>query len=316
MTLRSIFAVLAVSSLVGCAVNADRADTEGDVDGDEAAASKSPAYTFYRVRRDFRKCMFPMCGGVYYRQVNVAKTNCVGGGSAEWCYAAEWDFSAVKSPELENAAFADTAIVRATIGKKTINGDKWATFNVYEGYKAITETPVTETFASVDPRFYLVKDNGIRCITAPCFSTDALRLNTSFKTTLSGYDLSGIAGADLDQLDAVAGIMVNSGVVLFGTIKGTDRVLAATQAYLKVTSDPNFCTDDSQCTLSTYTQSVTSKSECYCPMCPQPMTTADASLNAAGFAKYCSSTDCPVPSCARPPGVACVSNRCSYASFE
>ncbi len=310
MSLRSLFAVLAIGTLAGCAINADRPDSEGDVDGDEAAASKNPAYTFYRVRRDFRKCMYPMCGGVFYRQVNLAKTNCVGGGSAEWCYAAEWDFSAAKAPELENAALSDTAIVRATIGKKTINEGRWATFNAYEGWKSITPVSPVETYGT-DPRFYLTRDNGIRCFTTPCFSTDAARLNTSFKTTLSGVDLSGIKDASADQLDAVSGIMVNTGVVLFGSIAG--GTMKASAAYLKVSAEPNYCTDDSQCTLSRYTQPVASKSDCYCPFCPQPVTTANASSYQAGFSKYCSTKECPLAKCAAPPPVACVDNVCRYA---
>lgn len=308
MSLRSLLGLLAVAALTGgCAVHADRGD-EGDVDGDEAAL-KSPAHTFYRVRQDFRRCMYPLCGGIFYRQVNLEKTNCVGGGSADWCYAAESDWSAI--PSIQGDAYADIAIVRATISKVTINGSRYGRFVATEGWRSITAVSPVEG-SKLDPRFYLVKDNGIRCVTAPCYSTDALRLNTTYKTTLGGVDLSSVAGATPDQLDGVYGIMVNSGAIVFGSIKG--GTLAGSAAYLKQSAPE--CTSDAQCAASSYGAAVRSAADCYCPMCPTPMSAARASENRAGWEKYCSSSkvSCPIPPCAPPPGpVACVEGACRYS---
>ena len=39
--------------------------------------------TWYSVRRDYRKCMAPMCGGYWVKAMNQRKTQCVDGTRAE-----------------------------------------------------------------------------------------------------------------------------------------------------------------------------------------------------------------------------------------
>lgn len=305
MSLRALLSLLVLTAAsTGCAVSADHGDAESDLDEDEAAASTT---VFYSVRQDFRKCMSPMCGGVFYKKLNKATTTCIGGGAAEWCYAWNADFSAVPA----GASGAEPTIFTGTVKTETVNGGKWGKFVAATAWKAITETAPTEVYGA-DPRFYLVKDNGIRCITTPCYSLDAKRINLSYKTTLSGLDLTGV-GATAEQLDrAIAGLA--DGVVVFGAIKTVKgKVLSGSQAYVQVKRDPNYCESDADCTLSTFTRTVTKKSECYCPMCPTPTSVATATASKASFDKFCSSTGCPLPPCARPPGpAACIENACRY----
>lgn len=308
----SAFALALVTT--GCAVNVEHDNDEsGGIDEDEAAVATG-ASTFYRVRRDFRKCMYPMCGGVWYRQVNLAKTNCVGGGSADWCYAANSDFDGSKAPDLANLALSDQAIVRAKIEKQTINGGKWAKFVATEGWRALTATAITETLDNVDPRFYLLRDNGVRCFTTPCYSTDARRLNTTNKSTVSGVDLSGIAGATAEQLDAAMAALATDGLITFGGFKSVlGRTATATQAYVRIAPVANYCTDDSQCGYGTYHSKVTKASECYCPMCPRPVLLSTQDAYRGSWEKFCSGKTCPMVKCAAPPPVACVSNVCQFS---
>jgi hypothetical protein len=302
MSLRSLLSLLLLSvasvSSGGCAVSADRAESEA-TDEDESAASTGPV--FYALRQDFRKCMSPMCGGYFYKRLNKATTNCIGGGAPqEWCYAWNADLTAVNS-----TTEGEQVLFNGTITTETINGGKWAKFTATAAWKAQTTFTPTEVYGS-DPRFYLVKDNGIRCITTPCYSLDAKRINLTYKTTLSGLDLGALTTPDLTD-----------GAVVFGTISTTKsgRIMTGTQVYTQVKRDPNACTADSECTMSVYTRPVTSKSECYCPMCPVPMSGSNAEANRLSYEKYCGALrdSCPIPSCApRPGNVACMENVCGW----
>ena len=39
-----------------------------------------PTETYFRVRPDYRRCMFPFCGGYWVSQVNTKRTVCPDGG--------------------------------------------------------------------------------------------------------------------------------------------------------------------------------------------------------------------------------------------
>jgi hypothetical protein len=303
--LASLFAFAVLTG--GCAVSSEH-DDEGSVDADEAAASTTPS--FYAVRQDYRRCMYPMCGGVWYRKLNNAETRCLDGGKAAECYAANFDTSAIKGVVDPSTPILYLATVKA----ERINVGRWARLVATEAWKSLTAFEPKESIGA-DPRFYSVKDNGIRCITTPCFSLDAKRVNLSAKLTLSGLDLTGIAGATTEQLDA-ATVGLEHGIVVFGSVKGTltvGRSITATQAYVKVVADPKACTDDSQCGYVMYPTAVTSSSECYCPTCPQPGNVSTDSANRASWEKFCSGLKCPLPPCAPPPPVACVAGSCAYS---
>jgi hypothetical protein len=226
-----LFSLFAVALFTGaCAISAQPDDTDGDVAADEAAVSRTPS--FYAVRQDFRKCMFPMCGGVFYRKLNNEKTRCLDGGKALECYAASLDATALNADALVGGT-----LYLATVKAEKINGTRYAKLVATEAYAPLTAFEPKESIGE-DPRFYSVKDNGIRCITAPCFSVDAKRVNLSAKLTLSGLDLTAIEGATSEQLDA-AMLALEDGIVVFGGVKGdltVGRSITATQAYVKVGS--------------------------------------------------------------------------------
>jgi hypothetical protein len=56
-----------------------------------------PQWGYYTVRRDFRKCVSPICGGYFIKQVNLKATPCVDGVFREECYvsAIDWRSSEV-----------------------------------------------------------------------------------------------------------------------------------------------------------------------------------------------------------------------------
>jgi hypothetical protein len=93
---------------------------------------------------------------------------------------------------------------------------------------------------------YRVRDNGIRCIAAPCFSMDAHLVNTSETTAISDVDLSR-ANATPEQRAAAMEALASGSLLVEGTIQaqpgagpaGDGRVLVASTFYLPAGAPPS-----------------------------------------------------------------------------
>src|SRR5687767_14213389 len=154
---------VALTGLGGCSVSSDLesgsaestgVESEGEVvDEDSAAASTSPVSTFYRVRRDYRRCAAPMCGGVFYKKLNAATTKCSDGSSSTECYAATVVMSGTAA-SVEGEVYAGTAIVRGRITTQTIVGRRWAKFSGSDAWRALTATVPETTRPTIDPQYY------------------------------------------------------------------------------------------------------------------------------------------------------------------
>ncbi len=234
---------IALASLsLGCSAQ----DAESGDDGltesiDNGDASKADALsttaTYYTIRRDFRKCAAPRCGGWYVKRVNFATTKCANGTTAAECYVSEADFAPLGLSDEELGTFQadlDHSVVRGVIGSKTVGTfGNVGKFKVTEGWHAATATaPVGY--------LYNVKDNGIRCITFPCFSLHEAKLNSTVSGNLSDADFSE-NDASADQIDAAQNALA-SGIILSGVNvavphagpAGTGKELVVSQIYFRV----------------------------------------------------------------------------------
>ena len=211
---------------------------EGD---DGKADSISSTSTYYRARKDMRRCAYPACGGYFVKRVNQRTTRCVDGVYRNECYVSDILYSRLGLSDSALSAFADLvasgkAVVRGTYRVWYRDGRAFAKLGVTEGWRPATDRAPTGTF-------YRVRDNGVRCITFPCFSIHEAKLNSTISTNLSGVDL-GSAGApeDLTQkgYDQIFG--TTSGLVIAGVNRtvpragpaGDGRELVASQFYFKV----------------------------------------------------------------------------------
>lgn len=216
----ALFASFALFGL-GCA-SASPEDTSGEsaVDSEDALTASTSNYGYFIVtRRDLRKCMSPMCGGVFVKRVNDATTRCADGSMSAECYVSDVQLN-LGLTDRENAAFDAAlndgkALVKARMYKKRFGGTTLGLLKASEGWLGATgSTP--------DGTFYRVADNGIRCIKAPCPSTSAFELNGNSQTNVIAVHLDQTATpADPDLLaranEAVGtsqGILVAGGVAL------------------------------------------------------------------------------------------------------
>lgn len=199
-------------------------------------------WTYYTARPDYRKCMWPMCGGVFVKRVNQPKTKCADGKWAKECYVADLDWSALalsadEEGTADSAARSGQVVLRGKLAKTTNeNNISYSVFQVSEGWKAATDNAPTGVF-------YRAESSGIVCITFPCPVLEATRLNRNLKpvATYAGVDLSP-SGATQDQLDAGWKELSGNGLIVAATVEtvsgpaGNMDGLSASQFYTKITA--------------------------------------------------------------------------------
>jgi hypothetical protein len=243
--------ILSLSCFAGCAAptadDADGADEEA-VESEEAITSGPSNFGYFIVtRRDYRRCVAPLCGGFYVKRVNEAKTRCADGSLQPECYVSAIQLTGIglsdrEESELRTAVESGKALVKARTYKKKWNGIWLGTLKANEGWLGATGS-VDGTF---DGTFYRAADNGIRCITAPCPSTTAYPLNgAGDPTNLVKVNLTTTANpadaATLDRATAALGtkegILVAGGVALPKCLPGSKcgPFLTASEFYVRVT---------------------------------------------------------------------------------
>jgi hypothetical protein len=234
--MRSLFATvlsLAVSTtfITACASQGEHDELAGetaeddlgnaDGKGDVAAGG---VYTYFAIKGDMRKCAFPMCGGDYLERLNRTTTVCHDGKSAARCYTPELDWSESGLKE-EIQGLLDGASAQSTLtgSAKAIVRGRFARYGTAKGGVVremgrfiVTEAWIAQGTGAVDGVFVKIKDNGRRCITAPCASTDEAALNTSRTASIAEVDFAEANLGD-DELANLSERMAQpSGLIIAG----------------------------------------------------------------------------------------------------
>lgn len=167
---------IAAALCTALASSACLAGTETEVDMDRVVEARAEALTlgqaktvtqYYALRRDVRRCAFPLCGGYWAALVNGAPTICADGSEAAECYVAELTLPG-------GVAFADADIVHGQLELKNYP-EPDLTVGVLRADGVFGSVLGVTTSRKV---FALAYDSGIRCIRAPCPSIGVARLNS------------------------------------------------------------------------------------------------------------------------------------------
>ncbi|MDJ0798811.1 MAG: hypothetical protein QNJ51_18665 [Calothrix sp. MO_167.B12] len=198
-----------------------------------------PQWGYYTIRRDFRKCISPICGGFFIKQNNLKLTPCVDGVFRKECYVSSIDWNSFNVGRDEQAKlqsqYSNRLILRGNLVPERFDGfGEFGKLIVKEAFVAATDAPAKGTFVAL-------KDNGIVCVTEPCFSTDKLVLNKPRSSTVSSIDLSQV-GATQQQIEVARKAIFNQGLIAVGKTEKTGNTEAisgginfvATQFYLRV----------------------------------------------------------------------------------
>ena len=214
--LASVTSILAVGA---CAESdpVDELGEETEADGEDGKGDGAAAFTFFNLLPDNRACSFnspPDCGtGFFVSRANRSTTQCGRGVPQSMCKVQTIDWSGTAMPDSvaqgyeEDLRNGKPLLVRGTIVPDP--ADRGISV-------AVTEIWVASQPEWVDGVFTLVKDNGIRCITAPCPSLTERRLNSNLSAQISSLDLEA-SGADRDLIErAYSEVYGGDGLVVVG----------------------------------------------------------------------------------------------------
>ena len=229
MRLNSLKALVAIPlfASVACSTEApDNDELSGETADDIALDGKADGaadgvYTYFEVWKDMRKCASPTCGGFFLHRLNRTSTVCHNGAVSWNCYVPELDLTQSELSDDLQAALLDAAsrdamsagaiaLVRGRFAPKTYPG-----FG-NKGRFIVTEAWVAENDSVSEGVFVKARDNGVRCIQAPCPTVTEKALNTSRSANIAGIDWTA-GGFDDDQISKFWNEMTNeSGVIVAG----------------------------------------------------------------------------------------------------
>ncbi len=231
----------------GCAADADtEADDTVDDTQDDLTTSTNTGY-FIVTGRDQRRCVSPLCGGLFVKRVNAATTRCADGTMQASCYVGSIDIDGLglTGEDLDNfrgSLESGQALVKASrMSSFAWNGHTIGKLTAKEGWVAQGPAAAPTAAGNAIPggTFYRAKDNGIRCFRAPCPTTGLAKLNASSTRNVSGLDLTP-AGAPRDAVDAANAALFADGFLLAGSVSGaaSGATATATQFYLRTVPSP------------------------------------------------------------------------------
>ena len=179
------------------------------------------------VQPDPRLCPSPLCGGYWAALANHSQTRCHDGKLRARCYVA---FAVDEQRHGLDASLPANALVRAALDARSFGGLGELGVLVV----ADIRVPAGQERSGV---VYRVRDLGLRCIRAPCFSLRAARVNGSFRTTVSDLDLRPARLSPEQRAQAEKALTTSAGLFVAGRIVPTaegGRVLRAWRVYFRV----------------------------------------------------------------------------------
>ncbi|HXG76722.1 MAG TPA: DUF6748 domain-containing protein [Gaiellaceae bacterium] len=180
----------------------------------------------YVVRPDPRLCPSPFCGGYWVALANRARTRCHDGLLRPRCYVAR---AVDEDRHALAGALPDGALVRAAL-------EPW-TFESFGELGVLVVADVRHPAgAAAAGRFFRVRDTGVRCVRAPCFSLRAAVLNAAERVSLSELDLRPARLDAAARERAEADLASRGGLYVAGRVVAGEqggRALRASRLYLR-----------------------------------------------------------------------------------
>jgi hypothetical protein len=171
--------------------------------------AKQTAGEFFTARPDYRKCAAPLCGGYFVKSVNKKLTQCANGTLQNECYVSNITYGGGTVNYKGSVGNTTPLLLIGRIEQRfSIDFISAGVFVAKAAFRSATDKTATQ-------KFYGVTNNGIVCITTPCFSYDQTLLNSTNRiTNLSEVNLE-MSGAKPDDIEA-AQLLLANGDALYG----------------------------------------------------------------------------------------------------
>jgi hypothetical protein len=245
-------AAMAVPLVLSACSSSVEDELAGETAADDAAgdgkadAAVDGAYTYFEVTADLRKCLSPVCGGYFMKRLNRSTTKCADGSYKPSCYVPSLDWSEAGLGDDQQAKLVDASNKDATLdGVYAIARGRFVS-RTYPGHGnmgvfKVTEAWVAEGDGVSDGVFVKAKDNGIRCIVAPCPSTTEKALNTSRSANIAEIDFTAGGFSDKQIEGFSADLFTPSGILFAGdrySVSPHGKGRTATAAYHRLADAP------------------------------------------------------------------------------
>ncbi len=220
----SLFALLAASALIPACAASDSQQPEDELgqetaaDGEEGKGDSADAFTFYNLIADTRACSFNSpgdCGqGFFVSRANRSTTQCGRGEAQSQCKVMSIDWSQTAFPDSVAKLYEDAS--RTASMALLVKGDIVPAPDDRGLSFAVKEVWWTNTPEFVDGVFTRVKDNGIRCVRAPCPSLTEQRLNSTLSAKITGLDFEPSGASEMQAQQARDALYSPDGLIVVG----------------------------------------------------------------------------------------------------
>lgn len=234
--------------LGSCAVICAQAACSTPAHAQAESVGESTTTTYYAISADLRRCAYPACGGWFVRRLNQPTTTCHDGSTATQCYTPVLDWSTANVPDSQQQQLTDAARTSAASGQvyAIVRGHLAATNSTTPqpqlGELVVAEAWVAEADGAATGAFVHVKDNGLRCLVAPCSNLTETTLNTSQVTNIADVDFGPSGMTEAQRAECTQEMYGPDGILVAGnryTVQVDGRTAdgrTATQAYLRLGS--------------------------------------------------------------------------------
>lgn len=218
---------LALLVLSGCGVSSSDAvvNDVDDVSADDSFELSTTKDTFLIARRDFRKCVSPMCGGYWVKDLN---------STMQERYVSGFDFTGSGLSDDVQGLVADAPdnelVLFGRLGPKESRFDT-RSLKVLTAYRGLPG----KTF-DADDKFYSVFPTRIACITTPCANLSTTRLNrTTGHTMASDIDVSAALGTLVEEQWVHDRVLFGRGIVAGRVVRSNGHVtVTARQVFVEL----------------------------------------------------------------------------------
>ncbi|MBX7117212.1 MAG: hypothetical protein K1X64_23040 [Myxococcaceae bacterium] len=248
--IRKSLSLLAALGVLGCGVEHSPVSSQGDDLGttEDSAELSASSRTYVTLRRDFRKCLAPMCGGYFVGDVNRANP------SEKYVNSLDFSKSNLSAEDIAVVLEAPEAelVLRGKLGPTEARFNT-RSFLVYEAYRGMPGVEVS------DSTFYTVADSEIRCVRAPCFSLTAKKLNGSATRGATGVSVARASKPLVDENWLSIAVMRTEAIVAAKftevpvSMGGKEVLIDASQVFLRVPQEQSCpqvkvaaCPDDTE----------------------------------------------------------------------